>query len=166
LRAIGFQGFFASSGIAQTVAVEASWKRHAASRGVDSVRHCDSQPPFGWRSRRRAAQAPHMGSSDRAHSVPRPALGGGMLALLRVRGVARLLASAGSSTARPARFAERAPGSLHCWSASEPGAATSRAVPQRGAASGRPDRWPTRSAAQKVKSAKVEKHDSGDNMSL
>src|SRR5262249_37789690 len=37
-----------------------------------------------------AAQAPHMESSGRAHSVPRPAYGGAMLTLLRAHPVARL----------------------------------------------------------------------------
>jgi len=51
-------------------------------------------------------------SSGRAQSVPRPAFCGAMLTLLRVRRVARLRRRPGSSTALPARFEERAPGSL------------------------------------------------------
>jgi hypothetical protein len=51
-------------------------------------------------------------SSGPSHSVPRPAFGGAMLTLLRVRRE-RAFGAGRSSTALPARLEERAPGSLH-----------------------------------------------------
>ena len=57
-------------------------------------------------------------SSGPSHSVPRPAFGGAMRTLLRVRRK-RAFGAGRSSTALPARLEERAPGSLH-FSMGEP----------------------------------------------
>jgi hypothetical protein len=60
----------------------------ARSRSTDHAVVITSQSrprPSGDDPRRRAAHAPLTESSGRAHSVPRPAFGGAMLTLLRVR---------------------------------------------------------------------------------
>ena len=81
MRVISFQGCFPGGGIPQTLAVEASWKRHAASRGVDSVRQCDSRPPFGRRFPPRGHANAAGGEFRLAHSVTRLAFGVAMLTL-------------------------------------------------------------------------------------